>query len=432
MSNTQNIEEDINFDDLNENTQNEIKSNKSKPTKPVKKKKGLMAVLVPSSGKEKTNDGQILPKTAQETVPYVNVYKNGVIESMPGYFTKSYKLTDINFRVASNEDQIKIFDKYKEFLASLGTDTSLQVVINNRNEDEDSIINDVMCKMEADAYNEYRVEMNNMIKDKMAEGRNNLVSEKYIVMDYFILDLVNKEINNYDIRIFDNFANSFSKIEKIEVTKHNDFKVINLLHENNNKTVMILNKLNNLIGLYSNDLIEIKDKFLEQNKYLKEVNLPNVSKIGDDFICKNRIIKQINLPIVEVIGNRFLNNNCSLESLSLPLLVKAGHVFMTWNEVLEEVNFLSLKVAGFDFLQNNKEIKVLNLPLLEKIGDASFLMNEKLEVFNAPCLQEVGDCLLRYDENLKHVIMPSLLGIGYDVNIKIKEELDKNIKVLKR
>ena len=36
MSNTQNIEEDINFDDLNENTQNEIKSNKSKPTKPVK------------------------------------------------------------------------------------------------------------------------------------------------------------------------------------------------------------------------------------------------------------------------------------------------------------------------------------------------------------------------------------------------------------
>lgn len=182
MSNTQNIEEDINFDDLNENTQNEIKSNKSKPTKPVKKKKGLMAVLVPSSGKEKTNDGQILPKTAQETVPYVNVYKNGVIESMPGYFTKSYKLTDINFRVASNEDQIKIFDKYKEFLASLGTDTSLQVVINNRNEDEDSIINDVMCKMEADAYNEYRVEMNNMIKDKLAEGRNNLVSEKYIVI----------------------------------------------------------------------------------------------------------------------------------------------------------------------------------------------------------------------------------------------------------
>jgi hypothetical protein len=52
MSNTQNIEEDINFDDLNENTQNEIKSNKSKPTKPVKKKKGLMAVLVPSSGRK--------------------------------------------------------------------------------------------------------------------------------------------------------------------------------------------------------------------------------------------------------------------------------------------------------------------------------------------------------------------------------------------
>ena len=286
-------------------------------------------------------------------------------------------------------------------------------------------------------YYKYNYEINNVYycpNNIIIDTYNvkHLASEKYIVMDYFVLDLVNKEINNYDIRIFDDFANSFSKIEKIEVTKHNDFKVINILHENNNKTVMILNKLNNLIGLYSNDLVEIKDKFLELNKYLKEVNLPNVSKIGDDFICKNRSIKQINLPVVEIIGNRFLNNNCSLKNLSLPLLVKAGHIFMTWNEVLEEIDFSSLKVAGFDFLQNNKEIKILNLPLLEKLGDSSFLMNEKLEVFNAPCLQEVGDCLLRYDEKLKHVIMPSLIGVGYDVNIKIKEELDKNVKVLRR
>ena len=105
---------------------------------------------------------------------------------------------------------------------------------------------------------------------------------------------------------------------------------------------------------------------------------------------------------------------------------------MTWNEVLEEIDFSSLKVAGFDFLQNNKEIKILNLPLLEKLGDSSFLMNENIEFLNAPCLQEVGDCLLRYDEKLKHVIMPSLIGVGYDVNIKIKEELDKNVKVLRR
>ena len=286
-------------------------------------------------------------------------------------------------------------------------------------------------------YYKYNYEINNVYycpNNIIIDTYNvkHLASEKYIVMDYFILDLVNKEINNYDIRIFDDFANSFSKIEKIEVTKHNDFKVINILHENNNKTVMILNKLNNLIGLYSNDLVEIKDKFLELNKYLKEVNLPNVSKIGDDFICKNRSIKQINLPVVEIIGNRFLNNNCSLKNLSLPLLVKAGHIFMTWNEVLEEVDFSSLKVAGFDFLQNNKEIKILNLPLLEKLGDSSFLMNENIEVLNAPRLQEVGDCLLRYDEKLKHVIMPSLIGVGYDVNIKIKEELDKNVKVLRR
>ncbi len=183
MSDNQELEKDISFDETEIETSQKKSAKSNSNKKPIKKKRNpIVAALFPSSNKNKTQDGKILPKTAQDTIPYINAYRSGIIESKPGYFTKSYKLTDINFRVASYEDQEKIFDKYKEFLASLGADTDLQIVINNRNEDENSIIDSIMCKMEADEYNEYRVEMNDMIRNKMSEGRNNLVSEKYAVI----------------------------------------------------------------------------------------------------------------------------------------------------------------------------------------------------------------------------------------------------------
>lgn len=188
MIDNQELEKDIDFStEIPEQALN-TKSSKAKAEKvAVQKKKKkktnpILAALFPTANSEKTSDGKPLPKTAQATIPYINVYRNGIIESAPGYFTKAYKLTDINFRVASYEDQEKIFDKYKEFLASLSADTQLQIIINNRNEDEDSIVDSIMCKMEADKYNEYRVEMNDMIRQKMTEGRNNLISEKYAII----------------------------------------------------------------------------------------------------------------------------------------------------------------------------------------------------------------------------------------------------------
>lgn len=130
----------------------------------------------------KTADGIKLPKTAQDTIPYTNVYRSGLIETSLNTFSKSYKLMDINFRIASQEDQEKIFKKYGDFLNSFNEKNNLQITINNRNVDEKEVLDTVLCKMENDDFNELRVENNNMLKAKMSEGRNNLVSDKYLTI----------------------------------------------------------------------------------------------------------------------------------------------------------------------------------------------------------------------------------------------------------
>lgn len=48
--------------------------------------------------------------------------------------------------------------------------------------------------------------------------------EKYVITDYFIIDLVNKKISLYDERIEDSFINEFKDIKKIEIVKDKKIK----------------------------------------------------------------------------------------------------------------------------------------------------------------------------------------------------------------
>lgn len=168
----------------------------SKQPKPVKVKKTTSnkKPMVFGRNAKKTKDDVLLPKTAQQTVPYANVYRNGIIETKQNFFTKSYQLNDINFSVAPEEDQAKIFEKYGNMLNSFDDKTKLQIVINNRNADEKVLLDSVLCRMEQDDLNEYRVEMNDMITSKMSEGKNNLLSDKYLVVGIESEDIKNANI----------------------------------------------------------------------------------------------------------------------------------------------------------------------------------------------------------------------------------------------
>lgn len=47
-------------------------------------------------------------------------------------------------------------------------------------------------------------------------------SEKYIIMDYFIIDLVNKKIDVYDNNLKDSFGEVIGKIKNIEIVRNQD------------------------------------------------------------------------------------------------------------------------------------------------------------------------------------------------------------------
>lgn len=120
-------------------------------------------------------------KTSQETIPYERIFKNGMIESAVGYYTKQYKIKDIDFKVAPDEVQESLFLKYERVLNSFDERTCFQVVLNNFAIDKDKVLKDILIPARED-YDNIRREYNGILNDKLSEGRNNIVNENYFVI----------------------------------------------------------------------------------------------------------------------------------------------------------------------------------------------------------------------------------------------------------
>ena len=95
--------------------------------------------------------------------------------------------------------------------------------------------------------------------------------EKYIILDYFILDLVNKKIMLYDKTDEDSFVETITNIEKIEIINIDKGKIIKIKTKDDNDIEIELDKLNRITKYTNNKITKINDWFLYKNKTLIEL-----------------------------------------------------------------------------------------------------------------------------------------------------------------
>lgn len=122
------------------------------------------------------------PQTVQQTIPYMSVYSNGIIETVPGTYTKCYLLHDVNFKTATDEEQETIFTDYGNLLNTFGHEVKAEITIFNRNIDQEKFRQNTLLKMQNDGFDTYREEYNKILEAKINEGRNNIIHEKYLTV----------------------------------------------------------------------------------------------------------------------------------------------------------------------------------------------------------------------------------------------------------
>ena len=127
------------------------------------------------SGKSKKRG----PQSAQQTIPYKEMLKDGICKVREGYYTKTLSYEDINYAVASSEDQSTIFDGYCGFLNYFDSALPFQLsFINHRSRPENRY--SVNISPQDDDFNSIRGEFTAMLENQIAKSNNGIVRSKYI------------------------------------------------------------------------------------------------------------------------------------------------------------------------------------------------------------------------------------------------------------
>lgn len=202
-----------------------------------------------------------------------------------------------------------------------------------------------------------------------------LQKEKYLVFDYFILDLVNKKI----VKIAqhnDSFCDLLTNIKKIDIRNDGDIKNVIITSNKGEDQIIKLDKYNRIIS-YENDYVKrIGDLFLQYNISMLRIKIPNVIEIGDNFLYQNEVLKQIFASNVKDIGDWFLYSNECLTEADFSNVTRIGGNFMICNNRLRKLNIQNVRSIGYEFLENNK---VLNELIISNdvICGPSFLSSHK-------------------------------------------------------
>ncbi|MCB6284823.1 VirB4-like conjugal transfer ATPase, CD1110 family [[Clostridium] scindens] len=179
------------------------KSAKAKRKLTRAEKKQIAAVIRQAKG-----DGK--PHTAQETIPYLQMFPDGICRVTEKRYSKSIAFEDINYQLAQADEKTAIFENWCDFLNYFDSSVSVQLSFINqgtRRMDAEQII-DIPARN--DAFQTIRSEYTDMLKDQLAKGNNGLVKAKYITFS------VEAE----------NISAAKARLARIETDILNNFKVL--------------------------------------------------------------------------------------------------------------------------------------------------------------------------------------------------------------
>ena len=121
-----------------------------------------------------------LPQSAQQTIPYKEMCRDGICVVNDHYFTKQVQFYDINYQLAQNEDKNQIFENYCDFLNYFDSSIQVQLSFLNQRADMEERQRSISIPDQEDAFNGIREEYSDMLRDQLAKGNNGLTKTKYI------------------------------------------------------------------------------------------------------------------------------------------------------------------------------------------------------------------------------------------------------------
>ena len=166
-------------------------------------KKQIAALIQNAKGDGKAH-------TAQQTIPYLQMYPDGICRVSAKKYSKSMEYDDINYQLAQADDKTAIFENWCDFLNYFDASVSVQLSFINQGTQQEKAQKAIDIAPQDDAFNSIRTEYADMLKNQLAKGNNGLEKHKYIT---FSIEA-------------DNLNAAKARLSRIETDILNNFKVL--------------------------------------------------------------------------------------------------------------------------------------------------------------------------------------------------------------
>lgn len=122
-----------------------------------------------------------IPENTLDTIPFKQIYPDGLMHVQKNYYTKMVQFFDINYQLAQNDEKQHIFGEYCEFLNYFDESIHFQFCFINQKVDMEEYQKIINIPEQDDEFNVVRNEYAEMLRNQLARGNNGIVKNKYLV-----------------------------------------------------------------------------------------------------------------------------------------------------------------------------------------------------------------------------------------------------------
>lgn len=118
--------------------------------------------------------------TTQNTLKYTSNFESGLMHIIDDEYSKMFELGNLDYEVASEDDQLDIVVNYAEALNSLDKQSRYQLLVINKRI-KSSLLENILLQPQSDAYDLYRSEINDIISSRFVHDQKNFETQRFAV-----------------------------------------------------------------------------------------------------------------------------------------------------------------------------------------------------------------------------------------------------------
>ena len=150
------------------------------------------------------------PHTAQDSIPFERMYKDGICRLANGRYSKCIEFEDINYQLAQPDDKTAIFEALCDMYNSFDASISVQLSLISRHANKEDFKSSITIAPQNDDFDSIRAEYTEMLQTQLERGNNGLIKTKFLTFT----------IEAKDIK------SARARLARIETDTLNHFKVI--------------------------------------------------------------------------------------------------------------------------------------------------------------------------------------------------------------